>query len=60
MSNRDLADLGAWCCAKATEQERPEGERRLWIQIADEISDYLEPSEALFPDVDAFVLFGES
>jgi hypothetical protein len=54
MSDRDLADLGAWCCAKATEQERPEGERRLWIQIADEIDSYL------FPDVDAFVLFGES
>ena len=42
----DLTNLGAWCAAKAVEHDRPEDERRLWTQIADEISDYLGPDEA--------------
>ena len=37
----DLTDLGSWCRARSLDREGDPEERRLWIQISDEIDAYL-------------------
>jgi hypothetical protein len=49
MKDLGLLTLGSWCRAKATESDRPEEERSLFAQIADEIDGYLGVHDATEP-----------
>ena len=49
MSDMEMLTLGSWCRAKATEPDCPEGERSLFVQIADEIDGYLGVHDATEP-----------
>jgi hypothetical protein len=48
MSANQLDNLASYCTDRVDDKGIPESERRLWQQIASEISAYLEPaSDAL-------------
>jgi hypothetical protein len=45
-----LDNLAAYCEARVDDQSIPVAERRLWLQIANEISNYLEPAPDALAD----------